>query len=96
MGRYREIRTGAELARLYPYIVEEAIPPYGFGQRLNLIEAWITARLTRHQFGRWGRCRGGQHYAVWGFQNPSTALAFRKHLARVLRMTEREAERKPT
>lgn len=91
MGRYREIRTGAELAKIYPHIVEEAIPTYGFGQRLNLIEAWITARLTRQQFGRWGRRRDGQDIAVWGFQEDATASAFRSHLESVLELTERQA-----
>jgi|ADGO01.1.fsa_nt_gi hypothetical protein len=39
---------------------KEVIPPYRFGQRLNLIEAWIRARLTRHQFGRWADTETGE------------------------------------
>jgi hypothetical protein len=83
VGRYREIRTGAELEKLFPHIVEQVVPPYGFGQRLNLLERWLSSRLDKHQYARWGKHRNGQDVAVWGFLEPSNARAFNEYLSKV-------------
>jgi hypothetical protein len=89
--RYKDWRTTAAMQREFPYEVEAATPGLGFRQRLNLIENWVTARLNRTDYGRWGRRRDMQDYAVWAFRDAETAVAFRRHLEWVMSLTDQQA-----
>src|SRR5690606_37812688 len=71
--RYKDLRIAAVLQREFPYEVEAATPEMGFRQRLNLIESWVTERLWRTDYGRWGRRRDMRDYAVWAFRDAETA-----------------------
>lgn len=89
--RYKDLRTAAALQREFPYEIEAATPEMGFRQRLNLIEHWVTERLRRTDYGRWGRRRDMRDYAVWAFRDAETAAEFRRHLEWVMSMTEKQA-----
>ena len=89
--RYKDLRTAAALQREFPYEVEAATPEFGFRQRLNLIENWVTARLKWTDYGRWGRRREMKDYAVWAFRDAETAAAFKVHLEWVMGLSEKQA-----
>lgn len=89
--RYKDLRTAAAMQREFPYEVEACTPEMGFRQRLNLIENWVTARLRRSDYGRWGRRREMKDYAVWAFRDEETAAAFKAHLEWVMSLSEKQA-----
>lgn len=78
MGPYREIRTIAFLEKEYPHVIEVPIPPKGLGRKLDQIEAWLSQRIERREYGRWGRFRNGMDIAIWAFRTPEAASNFRK------------------
>lgn len=80
VGRYREIRTKTQLEKLFPYVVELAAPPFGFGTKINLIEAWIATKVQRSQFACWTKNVDGRDIVLWGFNEASTAQEFDRFL----------------
>lgn len=90
MPRYKDLLTTTLLQKEYPYTVEVAVPPMGFRLRLNLIEHWLTDILPDEDFGRWGRRRENQDYAVWAFREKTIADAFQAHVNMVLSISDRQ------
>jgi hypothetical protein len=91
MSRHRGYRSPISLEVQFPYVVEEPIPPMGLKVQLDLIEAWIIDNVPRHRYARWGRRRDMQDFAVWAFTDQHTAAAFRIHVDRVMKLSDRQA-----
>lgn len=84
MVRYRELRTIAQLEKEFPYVIEVAVPPKGLGRKLDKIETWLSSRVSRHEYGRWGRFRSGTDIAIWAFKDDTLAKRFSDFIAAVL------------
>lgn len=63
--------------RRFPVRLRVAVPPNGFGQRLNEMHAWLRENVGRGNFATHGFHRPGvQQACLWYFLNVGTAHEF--------------------
>ena len=70
-------RTGAQNERDYPNIVKLAVPPNGFGAKLDAMYEFHRSRGLDDRRGR-GQRRDNQDCVRWCIANRSDAEAFEK------------------
>lgn len=75
MTRYKGRSSTNAIERDFPHIVEMAVPPNGFGSRLDTMYEWHRSRGIEVRRGR-GRREDSADYVRWCFVDPNTAAAF--------------------
>jgi hypothetical protein len=75
MTRYKGRVSARAIERDFPHIVEMAVPPHGFGSRLDTMYEWHRSRGIEVRRGR-GRHEDDTDYVRWCFADPHIATAF--------------------
>ena len=75
MTRYKGRSNAKAIERDFPHIVEMAVPPNGFGIRLDAMYEWHRSRDIEARRGQ-GRHEDDCDYVRWCFADPKIAAAF--------------------
>ena len=75
MTRYKGRFSVNAIERDFPHIVEMAVPPRGFGSRLDTMYEWHRSRSIEGRRGR-GRHEDDQDYVRWCFSDAYFATSF--------------------
>ena len=75
MTRYKGRSNAKAVERDFPHIVEMAVPPHGFGIRLDAMYEWHRSRDIEARRGQ-GRHEDDRDYVRWCFADPNIAVAF--------------------
>jgi len=75
MPRYKGRSNPKAIERAFPHIVEMAVPPTGFGKRLDAMHEWHHARGIQSRRGS-GRYAEPTSYIRWCFADAPTAAQF--------------------
>jgi len=73
--RYKGQRTARQNERDFPHIVEQLLPPGGFGMTLIRMHDWDRSRGLEIRHGR-GRRAEDRNYIRWCFSEASAAETF--------------------
>ena len=76
MTRRKGERTSRANERDFPNVIELAVPPNGFGAKLDLIHGFHRDRGLEARSGR-GQRRGEQDFVRWCFAERTDAEAFK-------------------
>jgi len=89
MTRRKGQRTPAQNEREFPLIVEMAVPPNGFGRKLDAMHAFHSERGLEARRGC-GRRHAEQDFVRWCFANHEDAKFFAQTFGGVLVKDRRE------
>lgn len=77
MNRYKARTRTSLIERDFPHRVEMIVPEGGFGNRLDKMHEWHSARSLRARFGRSRRDKNNRDYVTFCFADAAMADSFR-------------------
>lgn len=78
--------------RRYPFVVQIAVPEYGFKYVVDAINSWHRYHEVQQRVGQ-RQCLDGQEFCRWCFEDAKSAELFRQQFGGELRLLVKSRDR---